>query len=373
MRMEIIRERPAESSRLRERPSEAEELRARLRPLPATSTTASTALLSDRCNVCSQNLRTCIEAIRQGANSHKNLFEKLRLRAIENRLDEHRIRFDIWRSDCAVTEGWLSAINTEQETGLYKLINALFVQLNTSLNTLLDPISQIKQCNKSLGEGDLIGHFDGAEREVLAICDNLTEQLHELAELQPSIQMAQAIHLEQGPYASLRQGIVQIGSKFQNEKQTTSVDEHNDSAAEDTASQISADECPKCMQRVPYHALAFHDDSCHITAISDNAMGAPSGKHSRDNEMLGELKSKQTVKPQHDSVSTDMAGFGTAETVIPTPIAGGKYVRSPTVTGSSSRYGGQTLPSDKTGKDDEISRNENLHYLSGHLMNMQAQ
>ena len=142
--MEIVRERP--SSRTSLKPSEANVEEPRLIPLPA-----STAALSDRCNVCAQNLRLCIEVIRQAADRHRNLSEQLRIRALENRLDEHRIRFDIWRSDCAVAKGWLSVLDNVEShrTGLSELVNSSFVRLEDAFKTLLLDISQIVNCNSS--------------------------------------------------------------------------------------------------------------------------------------------------------------------------------------------------------------------------------
>lgn len=120
--------------------------------VPLLTTETSTAL-TDRCNICSQNLQICITAIRHATSNHRNIFEKLRLEALQNRLIEHRIRFDIWRSDCEVLKGWLSGIEDGQETGLYKLVDGSFIQLNQSFVVILDCIRRIARHNAGMNGG----------------------------------------------------------------------------------------------------------------------------------------------------------------------------------------------------------------------------
>ena len=108
--------------------------------------------------------------------------------------------------------------------------------------------------------------FDEAEQHALIECGNLTQELHKLAELQPSIQIAQALHLNEGPYSNLRQNIIQTGSRYASQGPGNDVGEASESSED---GEVGAAECSRCGQRVPYHALAFHENSCTgYTALS---------------------------------------------------------------------------------------------------------
>ena len=130
-----------------ENSSSVDELATQPQLLPLVTTSSSNPL-TEECNVCYQNLRACIETIRRGLGGNLTAIEKAKLRDIDKRLYEHRVRFDIWRSDCNISRGWLSAINVNQEPGLWNLVDSSFVQLNQSLESLKDNIHlMLRQIN----------------------------------------------------------------------------------------------------------------------------------------------------------------------------------------------------------------------------------
>ena len=91
----------------------------------------------------------------------------------------------------------------------------------------------------------------------------MTRNIHDLAELQPNIQMAQALYLDQGPYADIRETVDQLSKKYLNNGTEHDEDNESDDAIGKEDEPTSGDQrCPRCKQSVPYHALAYHTKSC---------------------------------------------------------------------------------------------------------------
>ena len=169
----------------------------------------TTGLLNDRCDVCSQNLQICIAATHQAALASL-AYEKASLRAIAERLQEHQIRFDIWKTDCDFTKGSLSVITREQEAGLYQLINNVFTRMNANLSSLHGHIGEVRAPRRAVPNQ----WFDEIKSYILDDCDQLTQRLQEVADLQPSIQMAYAVHLDEEPYIRWRKDLDNIHERY---------------------------------------------------------------------------------------------------------------------------------------------------------------
>lgn len=97
--------------------------------------------LTEQCNICSQNLRLCVKTA-QDIAANQAVSVKTKLRLVERRLDEHRLRLDIWRSDCQVGQGGLSAITVDKEPNLLYLLSQSFSQLHEQLAIILEGIHQ---------------------------------------------------------------------------------------------------------------------------------------------------------------------------------------------------------------------------------------
>ena len=129
----------------------------------------------------------------------------------------------------------------------------------------------------------------------------MTQILHDMAELQPNIQMAQAVYRDQGPYADIRQTVEQISEKYFDDGTEDDEDIESDAAAEKGDEPNSDDQrCPRCQKSMPYHSLAFHINSCsepvedHFsdreTLISwDNTTVGPAGPEEQRYQPLPEI------------------------------------------------------------------------------------
>src|SRR5205085_1585618 len=88
--------------------------------------------------------------------------------------------------------------------------------------------------------------------------EGLTKRLRDLVDMQPSIQMAQAIHAGIGPDANLRDHI----GRIRDEPSLEMSDESSAASTEYSMPNKSNDEqCPSCKQWLPSYALASHLDS----------------------------------------------------------------------------------------------------------------
>ena len=91
----------------------------------------------------------------------------------------------------------------------------------------------------------------------------MTRTIHDLAELQPNIQMAQAVYLGRGPYANIRETVDQISLKYLDDGTEDDEENKSEPAVEKEEEPTSGEQrCSKCKQSVPYHALAYHTNSC---------------------------------------------------------------------------------------------------------------
>jgi hypothetical protein len=98
--------------------------------------------LAEQCKTSSENLRLCIQRAQDvAANQADSIMP--RLRPIKRRLDEHRLRLDIWISDCQVANGGLSAITIDKEPSLLRLLSESFLQFQKQLLVILRGIDQI--------------------------------------------------------------------------------------------------------------------------------------------------------------------------------------------------------------------------------------
>lgn len=71
-------------------------------------------------------------------------FTQTKLRPIQRRIEEHRLRLDIWISDCKVQEGALSSITAENEPSLYNLVTDLFKRFTVLAKLIALEIDTIK-------------------------------------------------------------------------------------------------------------------------------------------------------------------------------------------------------------------------------------
>ena len=153
------------------------------------------------------------------------------------------------------------------------------------------------------GQTSRLHQFDEAEGEILSACDELTLVLLELAKLQPAIQTAQAIHLNQGPYTELRENVGVISTRFSNVDIDEKQDDSSDLTSQGEAGEAYSDEtCPKCMQSFPYHELAFHASTCPGAVASYNALASSSMKEfakdieNQNDQAFDEQESKPSRK-----------------------------------------------------------------------------
>ena len=72
------------------------------------------------------------------------------------RTQEHEIRFEIWKADCNVSEGWLSVIKDVQDGNLYQSINSLFERMHATLKPLFSEMSHLQgsSIEAASSEGD---------------------------------------------------------------------------------------------------------------------------------------------------------------------------------------------------------------------------
>ena len=110
--------------------------------------------LDERCKVCSDNLRICVqEALRGTAIEYSHAQAALRI--IQGRLDEHRLRLDIWMADCGVTDGQLSKITVAGES-LSNVLGDAFARLLSEIVMIYNDVVSIQQdANKARVERNL--------------------------------------------------------------------------------------------------------------------------------------------------------------------------------------------------------------------------
>ncbi|KAL8789925.1 MAG: hypothetical protein Q9195_006586 [Heterodermia aff. obscurata] len=228
------------------------------------SSLSTTGVLKDRCDVCSQNLQACIVAVNVAVLANSNTLEKVKLRDLQARLQEHEIRFGIWKSDCNISERGLSAIDDDRDGSLYHSINKLFIRMDEALKQLFSQMDHLQGPAIEAASSPVddprgrFDQFDQAEQRAQTACDNMTGAIHDLAELQPNIQIAQAVYLNEGPYANIQETVDQISKKYLDNE-----DNESDAAEEKEEEPTSVDQrCSRCEKAVPYHALAYHNNSC---------------------------------------------------------------------------------------------------------------
>ena len=130
----------------------------------------------------------------------------------------------------------------------------------------------------------------------------MTQTLHELAKLQPNIQMAQAVYRDQGPYADMREAVEQISEKYLNDGTEDDEDIKSDAAAEKGDEPNSGDQrCPRCKQSFPYHALAYHLNGCS-EPIEDHFSDQ---KVSSSTDSTAAGLEEQLYQPLPDTVESD--------------------------------------------------------------------
>jgi hypothetical protein len=72
-------------------------------------------------------------------------FTQTKLGPIQNRLDEHRLRLEIWMSDCGIAEGNLSTITTDNEATLSNGLATLFRRIQGSLEYIYQSIHDLER------------------------------------------------------------------------------------------------------------------------------------------------------------------------------------------------------------------------------------
>lgn len=103
---------------------------------------------------------------------------------------------------------------------------------------------------------------------MLMACDSLTKTIQEFANLQPSIQTAQAVYLGQGPYAGVREYVDRISKKYLNSGTVSDEDSISVDSGSESGQTSGGQTCPKCKDWFPYHALEFHENKCSANLVS---------------------------------------------------------------------------------------------------------
>jgi hypothetical protein len=76
------------------------------------------------------------------------MFISTKLQPLQDRIDEHRLRLEIWMSDCGVTDGNLSAITVDGESTLYNTLRTLFQGIHSDLQVIFQSIKELESYDK---------------------------------------------------------------------------------------------------------------------------------------------------------------------------------------------------------------------------------
>jgi hypothetical protein len=129
---------------------------------------------------------------------------------------------------------------------------------------MLVPLSSY-YANFLFNRNDSIFNADDSITPIYRACGSVTRQIRILAEMQSSVEMAQAITYQIGPHAHLRKMIVDISAKYSSCSEELGPDEvHSGSVTDDNNSYATVGEkCTSCQQSFKIGALAFHQELRH--------------------------------------------------------------------------------------------------------------
>jgi hypothetical protein len=81
------------------------------------------------------------------------MFMATKLQILCGRIDELRLRLEIWISDCGIKDGNLSAITVDEESTLSNVLRALFQKIYFDLRFIFQSIDKLNQYGKqSIGD-----------------------------------------------------------------------------------------------------------------------------------------------------------------------------------------------------------------------------
>jgi hypothetical protein len=163
-----------------------------------------------------------------------------------------------------------------------------------------------------------------AEKRIFAASESLTKQLRGLIDMQPSIQMVQAIHAGIGPDANLRD---RIGQHIRDEPSLEMSDKSSTASTESyTSNKSNYEQCPSCKQWLPSYALPSHVEShpqersgVDVPSSKDRLPQPTTEDRNRSQEALKlELASRKSTpsKPISEKPEESGAGF-----LVSTPVA----------------------------------------------------
>ncbi|MCJ1401481.1 hypothetical protein MMC11_004695 [Xylographa trunciseda] len=168
-----------------------------------TSDTAA-GTLSQRCYKYSTELdRLRLEAL-EGAQI--SALAKALLNPAASRLQNIRVRLDIWLSDVEVGDGSLEETDTFKKSRLYRVIFRAFAQMQENVEEIARDIVVIKDEARLMvaqSQSDVSTATDAAGR-VARSADSLNIVLKNLISLATSVQMFRAVQANQGPYAAVQ-------------------------------------------------------------------------------------------------------------------------------------------------------------------------
>lgn len=96
--------------------------------------------LKTQCSACSKNLRTCTKAALK-ASHIEYTFTRTILAPLYRRLDEHRLRWDIWISDCRLADNAVLGMASQEPFG--GLLSARLQGFHEDLGVIFQGINSI--------------------------------------------------------------------------------------------------------------------------------------------------------------------------------------------------------------------------------------
>lgn len=118
----------------------------------ATPLSPSENDLNLQCSLCLENLGRCVNAAEVAAKVDYEFTQTI-LKLAQNRIHEHRLRLEIWKSDCEVEDGTLSAITPEKEPTLFAALVTILKKINETSGTILRHIQEMEKKAEQASKG----------------------------------------------------------------------------------------------------------------------------------------------------------------------------------------------------------------------------
>lgn len=209
--------------------------------------------LEQQCQNCLIFLMRCADHVSQIAEN-EGQYVGSKLRAVAKRLDEQRLRMDIWMQECGFTTADLSTslLDTAIRDSIFSKLRSLYDQLEITRSGILT----IEQNESQIDQVE--------SQNLLPAYQHLVSDIRGLTEMQSTIRMAMSLHSNDGPYAQIRRIIAtSLGKRAEGLSiQDDGVDLHSLSEMGDSPNQDGSFQCTKCYQYFPQPALVFHTARC---------------------------------------------------------------------------------------------------------------